>query len=279
MLFEEGSLGSALYIVHSGNLRAVALIDAATNAPLSPQDKEKSRRLNGEGKSASSPNGTSSPGGSVLSSGLSSVIEKTLHEFHAGDVFGEISLIMDIPRTAGIAATTEAICFELQRDSFQKFVKLVPQHLELSNMVKARTAEHFRKYKVPFFEAIPDSKYASLAALCKIEQIPPRQIIFKEGDKGKSKRAARTSSSGGSSSGSALLIVRCPLCVVVCRQCILYHRSRRVSRHCHQERRHRHGSRDRVVPHGSRQIFRRNRSRSGHAAHGDGGDHHAMRHS
>lgn len=72
--------------------------------------------------------------------------------------------------------------------------------------MKQRTAEHFRKYNVctysslccvgllvvdrwlaaqiPFFSAIPFEKYALLARLSKIEQVPAGHVIFREGDAG-----------------------------------------------------------------------------------------------
>jgi CRP/FNR family cyclic AMP-dependent transcriptional regulator len=106
---------------------------------------------------------------------------KRLHEFKDNDMFGEIALIMDIPRTADIVALSDTMLFELHRDSFQRFLKLVPGNLQLQSVMKERTAEHFRKYKVPFFEAIPDNKYPILASLCKVEQVPKNTIIFKAG--------------------------------------------------------------------------------------------------
>lgn len=106
VLFEEGSLGTSLYIVIHGQVDTLSI----------------------------DPTGH----------------ERLLHLFTDGDVFGEIALIMDIPRTATIRAKSDhVLLFELERDSFQKFLKLMPnQNLHLNDILKTRVAEHFRKYKV-----------------------------------------------------------------------------------------------------------------------------------
>jgi CRP-like cAMP-binding protein len=47
-----------------------------------------------------------------------------------------------------------------------------------------RIAAHFRKYKVPFFEAIPADKYGRLAELCRVKNYEPNTVLFREGDIG-----------------------------------------------------------------------------------------------
>ena len=62
-MFEEGSLGSQLYIVYLGHLKAVAR---------------------------------------MVDDGQDTATDVVLNEFKEGDFFGEISLVMGMPRTASI---------------------------------------------------------------------------------------------------------------------------------------------------------------------------------
>ncbi len=110
--------------------------------------------------------------------------EKKLKEFRTHDILGEIAVMMRVPRTATVRATSDCTLLELNRDNFTRFVKLVPATGNIHSIMKSRTAEHFRKYRVPFFSSIPEDKYIILANLCKIETIPAGHVVFKEGDRG-----------------------------------------------------------------------------------------------
>ena len=151
-LFVEGSLGQSVYILQAGQLKAVAAV--ADPSPLRPS---------AEGK--------------------------VLHVFKDSNpddrIFGEIALIMDIPRTASIISMSHSIVLEWKREDYRTFLSLSSSQTQhIQRMMKARTAEHFRKYKVPFFASIPDEKYAILASLCQVEERREGEVIFKEGEKG-----------------------------------------------------------------------------------------------
>ena len=169
-LFEEGSLGQSVYILQAGQLKAVAALTSSTDTkekdPNSPSHKDASAH--------------------------SGETEKVLHIFrdsNADDrIFGEIALCMDIPRTASIISINNSIVLEWKREDYRTFTALLQSTAQsmasLQQMMKARTAEHFRKYKVPFFSSIPEEKYAILASLCKIEERGAGEVIFHEGERG-----------------------------------------------------------------------------------------------
>ena len=48
---------------------------------------------------------------------------KTLITFHEGDIFGEMALIDDLPRSATTIANTNVIIFEISRHNFLNFIK------------------------------------------------------------------------------------------------------------------------------------------------------------
>eukprot|EP01006_Ploeotia_vitrea_P048887 TRINITY_DN67286_c7_g1_i1.p1 TRINITY_DN67286_c7_g1~~TRINITY_DN67286_c7_g1_i1.p1 ORF type:complete len:743 (+),score=360.85 TRINITY_DN67286_c7_g1_i1:38-2230(+) len=145
-LFREGDIGESLFIVYQGEVHAVA------------------KQMDADGK-------------------VEQDEEITLRTFKEGDFLGETGLIMGMPRTASIVARADSLLLELRKDDFQNFLKLVP-NLNFQEKMKTRIAEHFRKYKVPFFEAIPDEHYPFLASLCQVEQVLPGTKIFAEGDAG-----------------------------------------------------------------------------------------------
>lgn len=135
-LFEEHSVGSQMYIVYQGSCKAVANIT---------DDK------------------------------TGDVRQVVLNTFKEGDFFGEISLLLAMPRTASIIgislflchvtgvpqvvscfgvccsvvrpATSPSLLLELRKDDFQKFLKLTP-NLPFNDLLKRRFANHFKKYKV-----------------------------------------------------------------------------------------------------------------------------------
>ena len=142
ILFEAGSIGQSMYIVHSGKVKAHIL------------DKESNREL-------------------------------VLAEVGVGNFFGEISLLVDIPRTATITAIEDSLLLELRKSDCKTMMQLLPEMYEaFDQLMKERTAEHFRHYDIPFFKAIPLDKFSTLAQMCLVQQYPPNSIIFKEGDAG-----------------------------------------------------------------------------------------------
>jgi CRP-like cAMP-binding protein len=150
ILFEELDEGKSLFIVSSGECEAFVTHTSA--------------------------DGTS---------GSSSSSEKVLKRFVKADLLGEVAVLMSVPRTASVRAVTDCWLLELQKDNFRRFVRLVPSTGNIHAVMKSRTAEHFRRYRVPFFAAIPDDKYIVLASLCKIEQFMPGDVVFREGECGR----------------------------------------------------------------------------------------------
>jgi CRP-like cAMP-binding protein len=115
--------------------------------------------------------------------------EKVLNTFEPGVFFGEIALLIDMPRTATVVARERSLLLELKKSDFVSFLRLnhsPTMEANLTDLLKKRIAESFRKYHVPFMSAIPPDKFILLARLCSIEQIPAGEVVFKEGDAGDS---------------------------------------------------------------------------------------------
>jgi CRP-like cAMP-binding protein len=111
--------------------------------------------------------------------------EVVLNTIKEGQFFGEIGLMIDMPRTATIVAVDDSLLLELRKEDFQNFLQLAPScEQNFKAIMKKRIAEHFRKYNVPFFSAIPEDKYQLLAQLCTVDTFEPGTVIFAEGDVG-----------------------------------------------------------------------------------------------
>jgi CRP-like cAMP-binding protein len=188
-LFEEGSLGSSLYIVYRGGCEAVATVsdakteeDATGSGAVAAAPAAASLGYAGGGPGVANPAGGGAAAGASGSEN-GGRREVVLNTFGEGDFFGEISLVMGMPRTASILATQDSLLLELRKDDFSNFLRMTPS-FDFQELMKRRFANHFRKYRVPFFESIPEDKYAYLASLCRVEEFEPGAVIFKEGEVG-----------------------------------------------------------------------------------------------
>jgi CRP-like cAMP-binding protein len=68
-----------------------------------------------------------------------------------GKFFGEIGLMIDMPRTAQIRACEKSLLLEIRKADFQNFLAVANTpalRKNLDDLLKRRTAEHFRKYNV-----------------------------------------------------------------------------------------------------------------------------------
>lgn len=111
--------------------------------------------------------------------------KKEMGRFSQGEFFGEIGLMMEIPRTATVVANEDSLLLQLQKRDLIQFFTLAPEIKPAFDAdLKIKIAEQFRKYDVPFFRSIPDDRYSELATLCTIQEYEEGEIIFEEGEIG-----------------------------------------------------------------------------------------------
>mmetsp|Transcript_29159 Transcript_29159/g.49450 ORF Transcript_29159/g.49450 Transcript_29159/m.49450 type:complete len:778 (+) Transcript_29159:66-2399(+) len=99
------------------------------------------------------------------------------------DCFGEIALMLPgVPRTATVIATAPTLLLSLHNETFHSFLDIAK--LDIQVVMRERIVNTFKKFHIPFFEAIPEESFHELAMKCKVETFEANEVIFKEGDDG-----------------------------------------------------------------------------------------------
>uniref|UniRef100_A0A6A7G574 Cyclic nucleotide-binding domain-containing protein n=1 Tax=Hirondellea gigas TaxID=1518452 RepID=A0A6A7G574_9CRUS len=99
--------------------------------------------------------------------------------------FGEISLVLDTPRTATVRCQSQCQFLTLSGENFEKFVKVAPELCEeFKAMISLRTANSLRSMK--FFnnsikENKPWNKLELLATVLQYYNAPPGEVIMEQG--------------------------------------------------------------------------------------------------
>lgn len=110
--------------------------------------------------------------------------ELLLNEMHDGTVFGEISLILGIPRTCRITARHYTLLLEIRKAEFDIMLNIFPSLAkDINELLKGRIVQRFYSYGVPFFELIPADVLHTMGKYCEIETYIDDQVIFEADQK------------------------------------------------------------------------------------------------
>uniref|UniRef100_A0A7S3Z2P9 Cyclic nucleotide-binding domain-containing protein n=2 Tax=Lotharella globosa TaxID=91324 RepID=A0A7S3Z2P9_9EUKA len=99
-----------------------------------------------------------------------------------GSYFGEVSLIMDVARTATIVVSEPSLLLSINKKTFGTFLEL--NGLDMKTVMRTRIIETFKRFQIPFFQAIPDERFPQIAENCQIEKYEKGEVIFEEGEVG-----------------------------------------------------------------------------------------------
>lgn len=94
----------------------------------------------------------------------------------AGDTFGELALLYNAPRAATVKTASDALCWELDRETFNHIVKDAA-------MKKREKYEAFLK-SVALFEKLDAYELSQVADTLKAESFSAGDVIVKQGDPG-----------------------------------------------------------------------------------------------
>eukprot|EP00462_Mataza_sp_D1_P006987 CAMPEP_0175122586 /NCGR_PEP_ID=MMETSP0087-20121206/1796_1 /TAXON_ID=136419 /ORGANISM="Unknown Unknown, Strain D1" /LENGTH=644 /DNA_ID=CAMNT_0016404235 /DNA_START=23 /DNA_END=1957 /DNA_ORIENTATION=+ len=112
-------------------------------------------------------------------------LKLTDHDMGPGSYFGEIALLMGVPRTATVSATADSLLLQLCKIDFVHFMELVPQAKDqLKSLLSERVASLFRKFHIPFFAALSRDKFSELCREFTIVEVEAGQPVVRQGEVG-----------------------------------------------------------------------------------------------
>ena len=103
-------------------------------------------------------------------------------DLQAGNYFGELALLEDLPRQARVTALEETVLLILNKNHFQNLCEVCKQlKVDLEKSIQLRTAQNFREYNVPFFAGLTDDQLNVILELCRTYEYRPGEDIIKQG--------------------------------------------------------------------------------------------------
>lgn len=101
---------------------------------------------------------------------------KKVKSYSSGDSFGELSLLYNCPRAATVIASTDSICWTVDRSTFNNIVKEAAQK-------KRQQYENFLK-TVEILKAVDSYELSQIADALKSCNYAPNEYIIREGELG-----------------------------------------------------------------------------------------------
>lgn len=102
--------------------------------------------------------------------------EKMVKAVKAGDIFGELSLLYNVPRAASVVAKDKCILWQLDREVFNHIVK--------DSAAKKREMHDSFLQKVPLLKAMQAYERSQIADALKIQEFAAGQTVIEQGDIG-----------------------------------------------------------------------------------------------
>jgi CRP-like cAMP-binding protein len=107
--------------------------------------------------------------------------ERLVNVLSAGDCFGEIALIENVPCTATVIAASPLSLLKLERRHFDEFLAALP-------LERKRITDLIRHGKllmsIPLFTYLSPDQLSFLIEHCKVESFKKDEVIFRQGDPG-----------------------------------------------------------------------------------------------
>ena len=165
VVFEEGSLGSKLYIVLNGEVS----VHAESNDSPASGKKCKARALRRSLE---------------LQSDMYDEESTCVAKLGPGDYFGETSLLVNIPRTLTVMTTQKSLFLTVDKTDFENFLKVCSIKESIDELMKNRMIQMLSSLGIPFFVDISTDQLKSISKSLEIHEVDEDSIVFREGDVG-----------------------------------------------------------------------------------------------
>ena len=167
-VFEEGSLGSKLYIVLDGEV-SVHTESRDSHAP-GEGDKQFTRaRALRRSLELQSDNYSDCNGSTCVA------------RLGPGDYFGETSLLVNIPRTLTVTTENRSLFLTVEKVDFENFLKVCSIKSSIDRLMKSRMVLMLSSLGIPFFVGLPTEKLTSISKSLEIHEIEEGSVVFNEG--------------------------------------------------------------------------------------------------
>lgn len=99
-----------------------------------------------------------------------------------GSYFGEMGMMVKIPRTATVTARNRCLLAKMRGTEFQNFLKLCPEIQKcIDEDVRMRMVSKLYAFRLPFFAGIQKEKLLELSNLCTLQQDEKGTVLMEEG--------------------------------------------------------------------------------------------------
>ena len=103
----------------------------------------------------------------------------------SGDYFGEMAVMVRMPRTSTVVASEKALMLTVSKNEWNAFLDFheATRHAVELHM-KNRIVKMFSAMNVSFFESVPKARFAKLAPRCNVLDVKKSTTIMTQGEKG-----------------------------------------------------------------------------------------------
>ena len=111
---------------------------------------------------------------------------KLVAKVKPGEYFGEMALIVNIPRTTTVKTLSKCLFLTFDKTDFENFLKVCPIKDSMMKVIKERMVSKLSLLDIPFMEGIPEEKHSYLLSLSGIHEKEKGEVIFYENEAGDS---------------------------------------------------------------------------------------------